>query len=90
MFLEKENIFNNEEIKNVRKLKRMIINYVKKDVKKELKLIMNKYNNLLNQSTNQDNTCTHNTTYQKGYIDKNDRNEIKSNIESIKIEYQDL
>ena len=90
MFLEKENIFNNEEIKNVRKLKRMIINYVKKDVKKELKLIMNKYNNLLNQSTNQDNTGTHNTTYQKGYIDKNDRNEIKSNIESIKIEYQDL
>ena len=42
MFLEKENIFNNEEIKNVRKLKRMIINYVKKDVKKELKLIINK------------------------------------------------
>ena len=51
---------------------------------------MNKYNNLLNQSTNQDNTGAHNTTYQKGYIDKNDRNEIKSNIESIKIEYQDL
>ncbi len=86
MFLEKENTLNYEEIKTVRKLKRMIINYTKK----ELKLIINKYTNLLNQSTINNDINIQNNSYQKGYLDKDERNTIESNIESIKIEYQDL
>ena len=64
MFLEKENIFNNEEIKNVRKLKRMIINYVKTDdtyriAKNIVKIFDNEYSNitLVTKSCNGEFSC---------------------------------
>ncbi len=86
MILEKENIFNWEEIKNTRKLKRIINNYTKKEVK----LIIEKYKNLLDLDKNEPPKREQNHVLPKQYIDKNDKNEILSNIESIKIEYQDL
>lgn len=86
MILEKEIVLNYEEIKNIRRVKKMIINYIKK----ELKLIINKYTNLLNQPIIKNEVEAPEKTTQSIFLDKNDKDEIESNIESIKIEYQDL
>ncbi|MBD5423429.1 MAG: hypothetical protein HDR43_02950 [Mycoplasma sp.] len=83
MIFEKDIISNQKDIQNTKKLKLMTIDYTNK----EFSMIANKYiSNINNQKNdNKDQIKIKNKLYERDH-----KNEIISNVESIKIEYQDL